>query len=195
MNAHPHTASTPFIRFITLSLCYALLISPLTGLAAPTPQPALAPKSNTNNKAKRGKRANELIVRFREGTSEEAKRQVLETNDGTGGGGGSKRRLRGAARLEKLKFAGEQDVDALAAELKFNPAVELVEPNFIISPDDTTPNDPRFSEQWSLRNTGTVQGSRAGADIGVTGAWDTTTGAPTTTIAVLDKYLSKSFSV
>jgi subtilisin family serine protease len=38
-----------------------------------------------------------------------------------------------------------------------------------------TPNDPLFSQQWSLKNTGQNDGT-AGADIGATTAWDATTG-------------------
>ncbi len=47
------------------------------------------------------------------------------------------------------------------------------------------PNDPRFNEQWALSNTG-QSGGQFGSDIGVTTAWQTSTGSPATVIAVID---------
>jgi subtilisin family serine protease len=47
------------------------------------------------------------------------------------------------------------------------------------------PDDPHFAEQWALRNTGST-GGQPGADIQAVPAWATTTGAPTTVIAVID---------
>ena len=49
----------------------------------------------------------------------------------------------------------------------------------------TQPNDPRFSEQWSLSNTG-QNGGQFGSDIDVTNAWQITTGSHSTIIAVID---------
>ena len=45
--------------------------------------------------------------------------------------------------------------------------------------------DPRFEEQWALRNTG-QSGGQFGSDINVANAWQTTTGSPATVIAVID---------
>ncbi len=47
------------------------------------------------------------------------------------------------------------------------------------------PNDTHFGVQWHLQNTG-QSGGLAGADIDATSAWNVTTGAPSTVIAVLD---------
>ncbi len=38
------------------------------------------------------------------------------------------------------------------------------------------PNDPFFTQQWHLRNTGQPSGGVAGNDVNITGAWDTVTG-------------------
>lgn len=51
------------------------------------------------------------------------------------------------------------------------------------------PNDPGFSNQWYLLNTGQNYGSYVGTpgdDIGVTQAWEATEGVPTVTVAVID---------
>jgi hypothetical protein len=46
-------------------------------------------------------------------------------------------------------------------------------------------DDPGFATQWNLRNIGQT-GGKPGADIGVTAAWDETTGSPDVVVAVLD---------
>jgi subtilisin family serine protease len=56
--------------------------------------------------------------------------------------------------------------------------VDFAEPNYLITADQSTtqtvPNDPRYPEQWALKNTGMQQ------------AWAVTTGSKRTVIAVLD---------
>ncbi|MBF0537090.1 MAG: S8 family serine peptidase [Nitrospirae bacterium] len=57
------------------------------------------------------------------------------------------------------------------------------------SPKDTaTPNDPLFPQQWHLKNTG-QGGGLPGADINVSGLWDTYRATPSQTIAVVDNGL------
>ena len=53
--------------------------------------------------------------------------------------------------------------------------MEYIEPNYIVQAV-ALPNDPLFSQQWALRNTGQT-GGRVGADISATQAWDVTTGS------------------
>lgn len=47
-------------------------------------------------------------------------------------------------------------------------------------------NDPRLSSQWHYHNTGTLSGSRTGADINLFEAWKTTTGKNDVTVAIID---------
>jgi subtilisin family serine protease len=66
--------------------------------------------------------------------------------------------------------------------------VEYAEPNYLYTPQ-TFPDDPHFSLQWYLHNTGqTVTGEnpQAGADISAPEAWDIETGSPDMIIAVID---------
>lgn len=49
----------------------------------------------------------------------------------------------------------------------------------------TSPNDPQFSDQWALSNTGANDG-KAGADISALKAWEKTTGSEKVVVAVLD---------
>ena len=85
-------------------------------------------------------------------------------------------------------------VQRTIAALSKDPAVAYAEPNLIRFPL-AVPNDPRFTEQWGLLNSGQphpVSGSLqttsgvSGADMKVTTAWDTTQGDDQTVIAILD---------
>jgi subtilisin family serine protease len=78
-----------------------------------------------------------------------------------------------------------QNVETLAVQLSLSPNVEFAEPNFLIAKDQAVTTDPRFGEQWALRNTG-QGGGQFGSDINVTTAWQTTSGLESTTIAVID---------
>jgi subtilisin family serine protease len=75
-------------------------------------------------------------------------------------------------------------VSVLADQLRGDPRVEYVEPNYIYRASGT-PNDPRFNELWGMNNTGQTGGSND-ADIDATEAWDTQTGSDSTLIAVID---------
>ena len=121
-----------------------------------------------------------MIVRFREGVSEQDKDALVKAK-----GARRKNKLRGRSRIEKLELSAGQEPEAVAEQLRSLPAVEFAEPNYLISREEIVPNDPRFSEQWALQNI--VQtGGQIGSDINATTAWETTTGAPATVIAVVD---------
>ena len=66
-----------------------------------------------------------------------------------------------------------------------SPDVAFAEPNFKLQPA-ATPNDPRYGELWGLNNTGQTGGT-PDADIDAPEAWDTTTGSPSTVVAVIDE--------
>jgi YD repeat-containing protein len=169
---------------MVISLCAPFSLKRVVAATANAPSKAAAAASNDTAKAARKqgqRRDNQLLVRFREGVTEQKKNALIGEN-----GGRRAKKLKGRSRIEKLEFQQGVDVDALAAELRANPAVELVEPNFLISRDQaTTPGDPRFSEQWALQNTGST-GGQPGADIQAMQAWAKNTGASTTVVAVID---------
>ena len=47
-------------------------------------------------------------------------------------------------------------------------------------------NDPRLSSQWHYNNTGTLSGSKVGADINLFEAWKSTTGSKNVIVAIID---------
>ena len=175
-----------YSNLLCLALAYSFLFSTFAPFAirkvgaAPDARRLKATAPSKPPKKKGGHRAGDLLVRFRENATEEDKRILVESQ-----GARRDKSLRGGSRVEKLKLREGENVEALAAVLRANPAVELVEPNYLIGQDETTPNDTRFAEQWGLRNTGAT-GGQPGADINATLAWARSTGAQTTTVAVID---------
>ena len=164
-------------RCLSLALAYVLL----TTLCAPPGVGLLSASAGSKRLPSTGgtkaqtvsvvrRRGNELLVRFRGNVSEQARSAAVEAR-----GGHRLRRLRGESGLEKIELVAGLDLDAAAALLGADPAVEFVEPNFLVSGDQTAPSDPRFGEQWALRNVG-QSGGVAGSDIQAEAAWQATTG-------------------
>ncbi|MDE4908362.1 S8 family serine peptidase [Methanogenium marinum] len=79
-------------------------------------------------------------------------------------------------------------VDEAVSYYENQPGVAYAQPNYIYT-IDAVPNDPYYSLQWGLQNTGqSTSGfpSTAGADISAEEAWDSTTGSDDIVIAVID---------
>jgi RHS repeat-associated protein len=168
---------------ISCALTYALLFPPLPTRALPgVSAPAPAAKNAATPTAQGApRREGELIVLFREGVTEQEKGALLGAKGGRRG-----RTLRGESRVDTITTQPGQDVGSLAAELRWRPEVEFVEPNFLVRHAQAgAPADPRFVEQWALKNTGQAGGA-PDADINAAGAWGETTGARTTVVAVID---------
>jgi subtilisin family serine protease len=180
------TRNRAFALFLSLFLSYAIVISLLTPFILPKAEaaPARAPKASSSSSPAPSKnskwRDGELLVRFRQGVAEEEKNELVAAREAR-----RIKRLKGKSRLEKLRLTPGRDPLAVAAELRQDPRVELAEPNYLVSRDETVPNDSQFVEQWALRNTG-QNGGQLGSDINAPAAWDTTTGAINTVIAVVD---------
>ena len=124
-------------------------------------------------------RDHELLVRFRAGVGQQDKDLV------TASLGARKKQLQGDSGIEKFELPVSRDVGSAVFQMLSDPRVEMAEPNFLISKDDLNPNDPRFNEQWALRNTGQDRG-QSGSDINAGTAWNRTTGSRATAIAVID---------
>jgi subtilisin family serine protease len=105
----------------------------------------------------------------------------------------------GLDRIFLLKFDAGADIGSIIAQLEASGQIEYAEPNYLIklggscqygSQDDSPlPDDPRFPDQWGLRNPGlTVEGFPATlcADISALDAWKITTGSPEVIIALTD---------
>jgi large repetitive protein len=80
-----------------------------------------------------------------------------------------------------VQLDGTVSVEEAIREAESDPRVEFAEPNRLLAPRDTIPNDALFNNMWALRNT-TV----TGADIGAPRAWDLTTGSNNVVVAITD---------
>jgi len=92
-------------------------------------------------------RVNELLVKFRETASENDKNTVARLR-GTAQG----KKLRGRSGIEKLSVPTGQAVEAFAALLRTEPAVEFAEPNFQVSRDQFKPGRAGSGFPSSLMN-------------------------------------------
>lgn len=99
-------------------------------------------------------------------------------------------------RVESLNRAGllrvrsrSLNVPALLAILAGRNDIDYVEPNYIVGAL-TDPTDPLWPQLWGLSNTGqAVNGGAAGlpgSDIGISEAWNVSTGSTTNVVAVVD---------
>ncbi|MFN2533002.1 MAG: S8 family serine peptidase [Pyrinomonadaceae bacterium] len=167
----------------TLFLCWIFFVSFLVPFARPPLNVRrIAPKRAAQTTVAAARRDGELLVQFRPGISELQKNIAASSH-----GLQRKKVLRGGAGIEKLQLASGQNIETAALQLMLDPSVEFAEPNFLINKDQlaTTPDDPRFREQWALRNVGQESG-QYGSDINAVGAWQTTTGMSSVVVAVID---------
>ena len=75
-------------------------------------------------------------------------------------------------------------VCAALAVFQADPRVLSAEPDYYVQVTGT-PNDPQFANEWGLANTGQAGGT-AGVDVQATQAWNTVTGSPGVTVALID---------
>ncbi len=165
---------------LCLSFCWMFLLASVV----PAPRTKTVRRKNHSASAPQTpapRRTNEVLVRFRGVQSAQQKNAIAAAH-----GLRRQRSLRGESGVEKVLLAPGMDVDNAIFQLLQDPAVESAEPNFLIAHDQlgVWPNDPRFGEQWALRNSG--QTGQFGADIEASGAWQTTTGGANVVVAIID---------
>lgn len=145
----------------------------------------------------------DVLVRFRPGTSKEAIDSIAARL-----GDRIEDRIEFVSGLTAIDDEDGLDPEAVAEEYRALPEVEYAEPNYTIELEPeidedvndgygntaghgttgrftTTPNDPLFSDQWSLANTGQREG-KTEADISALNAWAKTKGSEKVVVAVLD---------
>jgi len=153
---------------------------------------------DTQSSPRSGRRERELLIRFRRNASLEEQRAVAASI-----GAREFSPLRGKSRIVKVVLAQTQTIESAALALQNQPSVEAAEPNYLIYQDragdpksvqpsratnpqqTSTPNDPRFRQQWALQNLG-GNARLFGADIQVTSVWSHNTGQRELRIAIID---------
>ncbi len=85
-----------------------------------------------------------------------------------------------------LELAPGSDLEKELAWWQSQPEVEVAEPDWLVE-IQLSPQDPDYSLQWGLHNTGQWPGQgQPGVDINAEAAWELSTGAEWLTIAILD---------
>lgn len=125
----------------------------------------------------------ELIVRLRPGETAQDLAGVA-----AGYGLAVERPLDGTADQFVLRMIDGKGAHALAVSRTLHESGRFLwaEPNLIVEYQRSdVPNDPLFSSQWHLQNTG-QSGSTPGADAKLVPAWDIETGSSAIVVAVID---------
>jgi subtilisin family serine protease len=120
-----------------------------------------------------------VLVGFRHGATREAQDRALR------GAGAQRQRAVGGVVVVRVP---QGQVQSAVARLHGEATVRFAEPDWI-GEVAATPNDPVFSKQWGLSNTGqTVNGitGTAGEDIDAREAWDVSTGSAAVVVGVVD---------
>ena len=124
-------------------------------------------------------RPDKLLVRFRPGVSRTAMDAAHAKSRATV--------LSEPAIVDKLQvvqLSTEISIEQGLRNYRSNGNVLYAEPDYLVH-SSTLPNDPNFSSQWNLQNTG-QSGGLAGADIHASQAWGLTSGSANVVVAVLD---------
>ena len=181
----PHWQARRCLTLTTLVLTALVTVS--LGLTTPLFRSQAAPQ---NQNKKNGHIAHEsvpgeILVRFRE-DAPAAKTTRSEVQLSVNGRQVAVQLEYLAPRTELVKglrLARVSAADTVLAieQLRARPDVLYAEPNYILR-KTALPNDPRFSEQWALRNTSVTT-----ADIDAEQAWDTTTGSANVVVGVVDE--------
>lgn len=156
-------------RYVTLLINISLFTAVLTVPAVASDQDA-----GTSNIS------GQMIVAYKDGVSKND-REVLHKDLG----------LRSIDSLPQLGaevlVTQSRDADTTVERLRHNPIVRYAERNFYLklAAIAQTPNDPLFHDQWYLENDGSNSGVKD-ADIDALNAWKYSTGASSTTVAVID---------
>ncbi len=158
----------------------------------------LSPEQNQAKSLNTEYAPDEIIVKFKEGTSDEtitvinSKNKVITAeklmkknpkaveNEKT-----KILKKHGLDRIYLLKLQKNSDVNKMVSKYNGNPDVEYAEPNYKVYVDATIPNDSYFSLLWGLHNTGQSEGT-VDADIDAPEAWDIQKGSNTIVVAVID---------
>ncbi|MGA1870496.1 MAG: S8 family serine peptidase [bacterium] len=124
----------------------------------------------------------EILVKFKSSTDEALKKSIRDEM------GAVLIRTVRSIQVEYWRLPENITTEESFTFLSEHSLVEHVEPNYLYSPQ-MIPNDPHFSKQWFLYNTGQrINGVRGspGADISAIDAWDIERGSSDIVIAVID---------
>jgi subtilisin family serine protease len=153
------------------------IISPTAWAASNTVPVHLITRAAWRNQPKF--KPNEVLVRFRTGTSANARVRAHAAVSG--------RVMKTWASLPGMQLVHvppSLNIHEAIRRYRQDRNVLYAEPNYIVHALNT-PNDPYLNQLWNLSNTG-QQGGASGADIHALQAWNLSTGSSNVVVAVID---------
>jgi len=161
------------LRVLLIIFCFAAI---LTRGSVPA-----EPSSFTPEELAQGFRNGRVLIKLRDQTLDvDPGKQAAEVRIGVR----NRRVFHYLKRQQILEFDRTRSVASVIQELSATGLYEFVEPDHIRKAH-VTPNDPSFTSQWSLNNTG-QNGGTTGADIRAVSAWDISSSAPNVIVAIID---------
>ena len=124
----------------------------------------------------------EILVRFKPGVSTETIHQVHTKLQS------QKKAVLSSSGIQRIRVAQDLSVDEAVALYQSEEDVLYAEPNYIRR-TFVVPNDPQFSDQWGLHNTGQLISTTSGtpgADIRASEAWGIVREAPEVILVLID---------
>lgn len=100
-------------------------------------------------------------------------------------GASTVKRFRSMPGVEAVRLTSGLTVEQAIERFEAMPEVAYAEPNFRVSVAAIDPDDPRYPDQWHLKNTG-QDGGTVDADVDADLAWSYETGSASTRIGVID---------
>ena len=122
----------------------------------------------------------QLIVKLEAGEGQEDLERLNRANRAA-----TEEELSRRSRLSVVDLPAGLPVEEAVRRYEVAPEVEYAEPDYILYPAATSPNDPSYSKLWGMHNTGQTGGA-SDADIDAPQAWDASTGVSDTAVAVID---------
>ena len=175
--SHYQKSSSRVIKFTALAATSIVALSASRNAVAQTISPYAATQQRTIAMRQAGTTvpvdidAHTVLIRFKD-TSNTATRDALCRKVGLG----AMKTYSLVPGLALVHVAGNP-MDAIA-QLKSNPAVDYIEPNYMYY-RQATPDDPLFSQLWGMNQA-------ANNDIDAPEAWDIYTGDPNYRVAIID---------
>jgi len=128
----------------------------------------------------------ELLIKFKNNNTKQTINSINSLSESLKTNYNIKKKKDLSNNIGLYKIQSEKTVKSMIEELKQNPNIEHVQPNFQYYPRSVTlPNDPYFDYLWGLHNTGQTGGT-ANVDVDAPEAWDVFSANEEIIIAVID---------
>ncbi|MCK4758976.1 MAG: peptidase S8 [Candidatus Aminicenantes bacterium] len=131
--------------------------------------------------------SDQVLVKFKSSVTEEMREAAIASYQST------TLKIISSINVYQLQVPEDVSVEEMLYLLEQNPDVEYAEPNYFRRLAQVTPDDPFFSDQYALYNSGGVfgppsspQSGTARADIKAREGWEETWGNDSVIIAILD---------